>query len=969
MRAKFLWALALGVICGVALAGSATGAGAPVTSGTSSGAVTKSGPSVKVAPLAGFTLYDQYNNASSAASSSQNFEAAQNAFDDEVADDFVVPAGQTWSISQVDVQGLYFNGPGPAASFNVSIYGNAGTLPGSVVTTRSGLGFAQTTTNFAIPVSPAIVLPAGTYWLAVQANQNFSPAGQWGWQDRTVQTGQGAAFHAPGGGFGAQCVPWVRKSPCVATTAPDQVFKLTGSINGAPGTWAPDAPMPLDLYGGGTVWDGKNIFVLGGYSFSLAAAQATVHRFDPATNTWDTRAVIPAITAVGTAVYYPSAHRIYLFGGFDGGSNVYGTTRVYDVGANAWSLGTAMPAPRDLMAGAYNPANGKIYLVAGNSTTSAASATNTLWEFDPTAAGGAGSFTAKAPIPHALSGAVAGISNGHLYVTGGRDGSSNALNLTWDYDIGANTWTARANLPTAANVAGGAMAGGKLYVFGGGNPFAPTSPKALAFSAGSVYDPASNAWSALQSLPSARSFVGATFGAGKVWSIGGYNGTTTINDVQALTVPAPSGVTFTQNFDGVTAPALPAGWTASQGLNTLSRPPWVTSSTGTPTPVADSAPNALFSEDASNILDNRIDTPSLGIRTRYPILTFRQNRNLESTFDGGVLEISVDGGAFRDIIDAGGSFISGGYDSKISTGFSSPIAGRHAWSGNSSGFVTTAVALPDNLAGHSVVLRFRMGSDSSIAPANSGWRIDSVQLQDGNLLSLSKSGNGSGTISSAPGGLACGATCANTFEIGSSVTLTAAADTGSTFTGWSGAGCSGTGTCTVTMDAAKSVSASFALQSFALNVTKAGSGAGTVTSSPAGISCPATCSASYLYNTSVTLTASPGGKSRFGGWTGDCSGTSTCVVSMTAAHSVTATFLPPLAPPACKVPKVIGKSLAKAKTAIKKAHCKVGKISHKASTAKKKGKVIGQTPKAGKKLKNGAKVNVTVGTGPKKKKK
>jgi beta-lactam-binding protein with PASTA domain len=90
---------------------------------------------------------------------------------------------------------------------------------------------------------------------------------------------------------------------------------------------------------------------------------------------------------------------------------------------------------------------------------------------------------------------------------------------------------------------------------------------------------------------------------------------------------------------------------------------------------------------------------------------------------------------------------------------------------------------------------------------------------------------------------------------------------------------------------------------------------------------------------------------------------------MTAAHAVTATFLPPLAPPACKVPKVVGKTLATARTAITKAHCKVGKVTRKTSSAKKKGKVIGQTPKAGKTLKNGAKVNLTVGKGPAKKKK
>jgi hypothetical protein len=73
---------------------------------------------------------------------------------------------------------------------------------------------------------------------------------------------------------------------------------------------------------------------------------------------------------------------------------------------------------------------------------------------------------------------------------------------------------------------------------------------------------------------------------------------------------------------------------------------------------------------------------------------------------------------------------------------------------------------------------------------------------------------------------------------------------------------------------------------------------------------------------------------------------------------------PPPPPPKCVVPKVVGLTLAKAKTKIVKAHCAVGKVSKKTSPASKKGKVLAQSPKPGKKLKNHAKVNLTVGKGP-----
>ena len=75
-----------------------------------------------------------------------------------------------------------------------------------------------------------------------------------------------------------------------------------------------------------------------------------------------------------------------------------------------------------------------------------------------------------------------------------------------------------------------------------------------------------------------------------------------------------------------------------------------------------------------------------------------------------------------------------------------------------------------------------------------------------------------------------------------------------------------------------------------LTVGKAGTGSGTVTSSPAGISCGTVCSASYANGTSVTLTASPASGSTFGGWSGACSGTGSCTVAMSSARSVTATF-------------------------------------------------------------------------------
>ena len=156
-------------------------------------------------------------------------------------------------------------------------------------------------------------------------------------------------------------------------------------------------------------------------------------------------------------------------------------------------------------------------------------------------------------------------------------------------------------------------------------------------------------------------------------------------------------------------------------------------------------------------------------------------------------------------------------------------------------------------------------------------------------LTVTRAGTGGGTLTSAPSGIGCPATCVASFAPGTRVTLTPRADVGSSFDGWSGGGCAGTGTCVVTLNANTTVGATFTQQFFTLTVTT--SGPGSVTSSPSGINCGATCVAGYQPGTTVTLTAAAAAGATFSGWGGACSGLSpSCTVAMTAFRSVTATF-------------------------------------------------------------------------------
>ncbi len=157
-------------------------------------------------------------------------------------------------------------------------------------------------------------------------------------------------------------------------------------------------------------------------------------------------------------------------------------------------------------------------------------------------------------------------------------------------------------------------------------------------------------------------------------------------------------------------------------------------------------------------------------------------------------------------------------------------------------------------------------------------------------LTVNKDGSGTGTVTSSDSGIDCGADCSDVYNSGTVVTLSASPDAGCIFSGWSGGGCSGMGTCQVTMDAAKTVTATFTRQ-YNLTVNKDGSGTGTVTSIDGGIDCGTDCSDAYNSGTVVTLSASPDAGCIFSGWSGGgCSGTGNCQVTMNDNTTVTATF-------------------------------------------------------------------------------
>ena len=158
-------------------------------------------------------------------------------------------------------------------------------------------------------------------------------------------------------------------------------------------------------------------------------------------------------------------------------------------------------------------------------------------------------------------------------------------------------------------------------------------------------------------------------------------------------------------------------------------------------------------------------------------------------------------------------------------------------------------------------------------------------------LAVTRAGTGAGSVASSPAGINCGTDCSESYAVGTVVTLAATPAPGATFSGWSGAGCSGTEPCILTGNGSMVVNATFTATTPATStLTASKTGPGTITSSPPGISCGSACSANYSSGTVVTLTAVPASGARFTGWTGGCSGTGTCTVTLNANMSVSAAF-------------------------------------------------------------------------------
>lgn len=206
----------------LALSGNAYAAKAPSTG-------VKAKPSRHFSALPGSVVLYSQSSALSNAISSQNFTSGTfTAYNDAAADDFVVPAGVTWKVKEVDVRYVQF-GSHDSTSMDVIFYNDGGGVPGTAAATCLGRDTGGYNIKLGKPKATKckVKLKSGTYWVSVVANQNFSTDSQWYWAGHQPITGFNAQWQNPGGGFGI-CPTWCDASNVFGYSA-DLSFTIKGS--------------------------------------------------------------------------------------------------------------------------------------------------------------------------------------------------------------------------------------------------------------------------------------------------------------------------------------------------------------------------------------------------------------------------------------------------------------------------------------------------------------------------------------------------------------------------------------------------------------------------------------------------------------------------------------------------------------------------------------------------------------------
>ena len=175
-------------------------------------------------------LYSQISNPSGGGAAAQDFEAAYDAYDCYVGDDFQVTWADGWQIEQIHAPGSY-SLAGPALGIVYGFYGDAGGFPASTLCSGTASIVSDNAGDILSQLPSVCILPvAGTYWVSVAARLDYSAGGQWYVSAEAATTGSIAHWYNPGDGFGNGCTTWNSCPLSVINAAYlDMSFELLGA--------------------------------------------------------------------------------------------------------------------------------------------------------------------------------------------------------------------------------------------------------------------------------------------------------------------------------------------------------------------------------------------------------------------------------------------------------------------------------------------------------------------------------------------------------------------------------------------------------------------------------------------------------------------------------------------------------------------------------------------------------------------
>ncbi len=285
-------------------------------------------------------------------------------------------------------------------------------------------------------------------------------------------------------------------------------------------SWTTEMPMGADIAQAVVVGAANGtVYVMGGV-FTIAYSEvATAYAYDPDTGGW--RVLAPMLYAArGAAGAMGLDGKVYVFGGASGSSY----TQIYDPVANSWSLGAAM-LDGAWEAKAATVTNGTIWVVGGEGVSAGYAQ---LYD------SAANTWSVGKPAPVAVEcGAMVSVGD-DLYYSGGGVADYTATTNFYMYDASAGNWVTTLQTMPIARAAQAMAVGvdGLIYVIGGATDAFNSGD---AFSSVSVYDPATDAWSAAASMDNARKYLGATVTPdGRIMSLGGNDASSVFDVVESL---------------------------------------------------------------------------------------------------------------------------------------------------------------------------------------------------------------------------------------------------------------------------------------------------------------------------------------------------------------------------------------------------------------------------------------------------